>query len=245
MRILIVSDIHANLHAFDAVLESAGAFDKIWCLGDVVGYGPDPNECIRRLQGFSHVCIAGNHDWAALGRLNLDEFNTDAQISAQWTQQELTAESKSYLESLPEKVTEEGFTLVHGSPREPIWEYIIFPAIAKPQFACFDTDVCFVGHTHAPIIFSYYKDGDGPEVCEASGLPVEEKLLLGHERQIINPGSVGQPRDGDARAAYAILDTEKGELEHFRIAYPIKLVQKLMTERGLPSRLVARLAYGW
>ena len=245
MRYLIVSDIHANIHAFDAVLGHAGDFDKIWCLGDVVGYGPYPNECIKRLQDFPHVCVAGNHDWAALDRLDLSDFNTDAQASTLWTQQQLTADSKAYLESLPEKHAEEDVTFVHGSPREPVWEYIMFPAIAKPQFAHFATDVCFVGHTHAPVIFSYYKSENGPEVCEASVLPLETKLVIGQERQIINPGSVGQPRDGDGRAAYALLDTETKELEHFRVEYPIQEVQEIMRERDLPPRLIARLSYGW
>ena len=245
MRYLIVSDIHANIHAFDAVLGHAGDFDKIWCLGDVVGYGPYPNECIQKLQEFPHVCVAGNHDWAALDRLDLSDFNTDARASTLWTQQQLTTDSIAYLESLLEKHVEDGITFAHGSPREPVWEYIMFPAIAKVQFAHFATDVCFVGHTHAPIIFSYFNPEDGPEGCEASVLPLESKLVIGAERQIINPGSVGQPRDGDARAAYALLDTKTKELQHFRVEYPIQEVQESMRERALPSRLIARLSYGW
>lgn len=246
MRYLIVSDIHANIHAFDAVLnQAAGQFDKIWCLGDIVGYGPHPNECIERLQEFDYVCVAGNHDWAALDRLDLNDFNTDAQASTLWTQSQLTANSKEFLERLPEKHVEDGITFVHGSPREPVWEYIMFPAIAKLQFALFDTTVCLVGHTHAPVIFSYYKSDNSPEVCEASVLPIEVTLELGQERQIINPGSVGQPRDGDPRAGYALLDTERRELTHFRITYPVDQVQEMMRDRDLPPRLIARLSYGW
>ncbi len=219
MRYLIVSDIHANLQAFDAVLKNAGQFDQIWCLGDVVGYGPNPNECIDRLRQFEHVCVAGNHDYAALGKLNLEDFNTDAQTSTVWTRDQLTPSSKEYLQNLPDRVVEAGYTLVHGSPREPIWEYIMFPSIAKPQFALFDTNVCFVGHTHAPVVFIYSSEEDGrPEVCEATVLPVGEGFTIGQEREIINPGSVGQPRDGDPRAAYAILDSDSAQLEHFRIA---------------------------
>jgi predicted phosphodiesterase len=245
MRYLIVSDIHANLAALDAVLKHAGQFDKIWCLGDVVGYGPNPNECIDRLRQYTHVSVAGNHDHAALGKLNLNDFNADAQSSTVWTQHELTPASRDYLENLPDRVVEAGFTLVHGSPREPIWEYIMFPSIAKPQFALFDTHVCFVGHTHTPVIFIYSKEDGRPEVCEATVLPAGEKLPIGPEREIINPGSVGQPRDGDPRAAYAVLDSDTGQLQHFRISYPITAVQSAMSDRDLPPRLIHRLAYGW
>ncbi len=135
MRYLIVSDIHANILAFDAVLRHAEKFDNIWCLGDIVGYGPSPNECIKRLQEFPHICVVGNHDSAALDRLDLNDFNIDAQTSTRWTQTQLTAESKSYLENLPEKHLEDGATLVHGSPREPVWEYIMFHTVANCQFA--------------------------------------------------------------------------------------------------------------
>jgi diadenosine tetraphosphatase ApaH/serine/threonine PP2A family protein phosphatase len=150
------------------------------------------------------------------------------------------------LEKLPERVVETGYTLVHGSPREPIWEYIMFPSVAKLQFAYFNTKVCFVGHTHAPVIYTYVEGKEGrPDSCEATALPVEEKIVVGQERQIINPGSVGQPRDGDARAAYAFLDTDLGQLEHFRVAYPVDKTQEQMEGYGLPARLIARLAFGW
>lgn len=245
MRYLIVSDIHSNLIAFEAVVKHAGQFDKIWCLGDVVGYGPRPNECIQRLREFDHACVAGNHDWAALGRLELDDFNVDAQVSTLWTRQELTAESTAYLEALPQRHVEGDYTLVHGSPREPIWEYILFPSMATPQFDFFDTRVCFVGHTHAPVIFTQVQGSGGLAGCEASALPVGETITLGAERQIINPGSVGQPRDGDPRAAYAVLDSGLHQLQHFRVEYPVGDVQKEMATKGLPSRLVARLSYGW
>lgn len=245
MRYLIVSDIHANLVAFETVIQHAGRFDGVWCLGDVVGYGPNPNECIERLRSLSHVCVAGNHDYAALGKLNLEDFNVDAQASTRWTEQQLTPDSRAFLESLPERYVEGNYTLVHGSPREPIWEYLLFPSMATPQFAYFDTPTCFVGHTHAPVVFTLIQGETGPEGCEATALPVAEKIPLGRERQIVNPGSVGQPRDGDPRAGYAILDTELHELEHFRIDYPVHEVQKQMTAKGLPPRLIARLGYGW
>jgi predicted phosphodiesterase len=266
MRYLILSDIHANLAAFDAVLADVGHFDKIWCLGDMVGYGPQPNECIERLREFPHICIAGNHDWAALYKLsdsdfnpdciagNHDwaalyklsdsDFNPDAQWACRWTREKLLSENFEYLDNLPTTLIEEGFTLVHGSPRQPIWEYILHPSIATSNFAYFDTQVCLVGHTHTPVIFRYeHLDSGG--TCLPLPLPQGHPLSLGEERMIINPGSVGQPRDGDPWASYAILDTDEATLEYHRIPYPVEITQRKMMEEGLPIRLIARLGYGW
>lgn len=246
MRCLVISDIHANLTAFDAVLADAGKFDVIWCLGDMVGYGPDPNECIERLREFPHVCVAGNHDWAVLGQLNLEDFNVDAQRASLWTRRQLTPDNRAYLESLPVKlVEEEKFTLVHGSPRQPIWEYILYPSVAKPNFAHFSTHFCFVGHTHAPAIFRYREAGRDSEVCGLLEIYYSRPMLLGNDRLIINPGSVGQPRDGDARASYLILDTEALTIEYRRVYYPVEVIQSRMDEANLPVRLITRLSYGW
>jgi predicted phosphodiesterase len=246
MRCLVISDIHANLAAFDAVLADAGEFDLIWCLGDMVGYGPDPNECIERLREFPHLCIAGNHDWAVLGRLSLGDFNPDAQRASLWTQQQLTPDNQAYLESLPVSlVEEENFTLVHGSPRQPIWEYILYPSVAKPNFAHFDTHYCFVGHTHAPVIFRYQQSENETDSCESIQVAYANPVSLGNDRLIINPGSVGQPRDGDARASYAILDTDNLTLEYRRVYYPMDVTQTRMGEANLPVRLIMRLSYGW
>ncbi|MCD6552932.1 MAG: metallophosphoesterase [Chloroflexi bacterium] len=246
MRCLVISDIHANLAAFEAVLADAGKFDVIWCLGDMVGYGPDPNECIERLRAFPHLCIAGNHDWAVLGRVDIEDFNPDAQRASLWTRQQLTPDNLAYLESLPiTLVEEEKFTLVHGSPRQPIWEYILYPSIAKPNFAHFNTRFCFVGHTHAPAIFRYWRNEHDVPVCESIAVSYTNATLLGDDRLIINPGSVGQPRDGDARASYAILDTDTLTLEHHRVYYPVEITQARMDAAHLPGRLITRLSYGW
>jgi predicted phosphodiesterase len=244
MRYLILSDIHANLVAFEAVLADVGYFDKIWCLGDMVGYGPQPNECVERLCEFPHICVAGNHDWAALDKLSDSDFNPDAQLACRWTREKLSPESLEYLENLPRTVIEEGFTLVHGSPRQPIWEYILYPSIAMSNFAYFDTQVCFVGHTHTPMIFRYEHLNSGG-TCLPLPFPQSGPFSLGEERMIINPGSVGQPRDGDPRASYAILDTDEATLEYHRIPYPVEITQRKMMEEGLPLRLIARLGYGW
>jgi diadenosine tetraphosphatase ApaH/serine/threonine PP2A family protein phosphatase len=246
MRYLMISDIHANLAAFEAVLEDAkGEYDKVWCLGDMVGYGPDPNECVELLLTMDHLCIAGNHDWAVLGKLDVDDFNPDARFASLWTRDQLHEDIREYLDGLPTfLVEEEIYTLVHGSPRHHIWEYILYPAVAQPNFKMFNTPYCFVGHTHSPIIFQEAAD---PEVlCEAVVPEFNNgPMQLGQQRSIINPGSVGQPRDGDARAAYGILDVEAQSFEHRRTSYPISVTQEKMKGYDFPARLWNRLAFGW
>jgi len=246
MRYLIISDIHANLAAFKAVLEdAAGRYDKVWCLGDMVGYGPDPNECIELLAGLDHLCIAGNHDWAVLGKLDVDDFNPDARHVSLWTRSVLTESNSRFLRELPVAlVKEEHFTLVHGSPRHPIWEYILYPAVAQLNFDHFSTRYCLVGHTHSPVIF-YASDNPGG-VCEARALSANNgPESLGNHRLILNPGSVGQPRDGDPRASYGILDVDNLAFEHRRIPYPITETQERMRRLDFPSRLINRLSFGW
>jgi predicted phosphodiesterase len=244
MRILIVSDIHANLVALDTVLAQAAPFDRVWCLGDVVGYGPEPNECIERLRSFDLLCIAGNHDWAALGKLDLEEFNPDARLAAYWTREQLTPANVDWLRALPERVPTQAdkFTLVHGSPRYPIWEYVLTPAVAHTNFDYFDTPVCLNGHTHVPVVYRLKSTGRS---ATADALPEDSPLKLNPERMMINPGSVGQPRDGDSRAAYAILDLEESTLMHYRVEYDIAATQAKMEHFELPKRLITRLSYGW
>lgn len=246
MRYLIISDIHANLAAFKAVLDDAeGNYDKVWCLGDIVGYGPDPNECIELLASLDQICISGNHDWAVLGKLDVDDFNPDARHVSLWTRNELAESNIQFVQSLPiAMVQEEHFTLVHGSPRHPIWEYILYPAVAQVNFEHFSTRYCLVGHTHSPVIFHAPNESDG--ICEAQ-VPSTNNgpEPLGKQRLILNPGSVGQPRDGDPRASYGILDTDQFTFEYRRIPYPITEVQERMQKLGFPSRLINRLSFGW
>jgi predicted phosphodiesterase len=246
MRYLVISDIHANLAAFEAVLEdAAGLYDKVWCLGDMVGYGPDPNECVELLLTLDHLCIAGNHDWAVLGKLDIDDFNPDARFASLWTRDQLTPDVRDYLDNLPIALVEEQiYTLVHGSPRHPIWEYILYPAVAQPNFKHFSTPYCFVGHTHSPVIFIEAENPKAP--CEAAVPEFNNgPIQLGERRLIINPGSVGQPRDGDARAAYGILDVETETFEHKRIPYRVAVTQEKMKKYDFPARLWKRLAFGW
>lgn len=242
MRVLVISDVHSNLEALQAVLADAGAFDALWSLGDIVGYGPQPNECIARLCGYDHVHIAGNHDWGVLGKISLDDFNGDARKANLWNREQLAQKSLSYLESAPETLVEEQVTLAHGSPRYPIWEYLIYASIAKVSFGFFETQLCLVGHTHVPILFELSVDGTD---CQAARLRVGESFALGDGRYIVNPGSVGQPRDGDPRAAYMVIDTDTMTLEHRRVAYDIEATQQLMRQAGLPRRNIARLELGW
>ena len=242
MRYLILSDIHANLPALAAVLADAAPFDRIWCLGDITGYGPFPNECIARLREFPLVSLAGNHDWAAIGRLALNYFNREARAAVVWTRLALLPENKAFLASLPSLLVEEGYTLAHGSPSQPVEEYILDPLAAGQNFDAFQTRVCLVGHTHWPVAF-FRADGLG-QVCLQIAPPWNERLKINTGRWIINPGSVGQPRDGDPDACYALLDIEAGEWTFRRVRYPFEETQMRMRQFRLPARLIGRLAQG-
>jgi diadenosine tetraphosphatase ApaH/serine/threonine PP2A family protein phosphatase len=244
MRVLIISDIHANLTALEAVLKDAGSADEVWCLGDLVGYGPNPNEVIERLRGLPNLacCILGNHDVAILGEMNFAVFNTEARKSLVWQQENVTADNIEYLRSLPqEKLTKGQVTLAHGSPRDPVWEYILNTLIARLNFEAFEGPYCFVGHTHIQCYFQLEVDKDRVSL----EVPAVGHVLSLSPRAILNPGSVGQPRDRDPRAAYAIYDTEAGTWQPCRVAYDIETVQKLIRAAGLPEKHAARLAEGW
>jgi diadenosine tetraphosphatase ApaH/serine/threonine PP2A family protein phosphatase len=246
MQVLVVSDIHANRPALDSVLADASAdgrsYDAVWCLGDLIGYGPDPNECVERVRRLPNlVCLIGNHDQAALGIIPLARFNHDARVAAAWTGEVLTAENRAFLGSLPSHLDHEGFTLAHGSPRQPLWEYILDPATADRNFEVFTTDFCLVGHSHFPLVFR-------KETPEAAARPVAipwDRSLTLSPRMIMNPGSVGQPRDLDPRAAYALLDAEHLTWSARRVAYDVRQVQQRMLEAGLPERQALRLLSGW
>lgn len=242
MQILVISDIHANLAALDQVLHEAGSFDVIWCLGDAVGYGPEPNGCVARLRALQpEYWLAGNHDWAALGKLDISDFNPMARLAALWTREQLTPENSDFLRTLPARVkVSDQFTLAHGSPRHPIWEYVLDAQTAAVNFAHFDTSYCLVGHTHVPAI---YRQQNGRVAVPAYTLG--EPFELENGRLIVNPGGVGQPRDGDPRASYLLLDTETLTATYHRVEYAIQETQVRMSEAGLPSRLITRLNYGW
>ena len=243
MRILIISDIHANLVALEAVLADAGPFDAAWCLGDLVGYGPNPNECVARVRALPGlICLLGNHDQAVLGDVDLRVFNGDARAAISWTQQAITPTSLEYLRSLSPECVWREFTLVHASPRQPIWEYILDADTAYHNFPYVTTPYCLVGHTHQPVIFQQLApEGD---VLEEEP-DYRDPRPLARQRLIINPGSVGQPRDNNPDAAYALLDLEDEIWHYRRVAYDIAATQDRLRKAGLPERLAARLGYGW
>jgi diadenosine tetraphosphatase ApaH/serine/threonine PP2A family protein phosphatase len=242
MRVIVISDIHANLTALEAVLADAATWDAVWCLGDLVGYGPDPNDCVERVRALPNLlCLIGNHDQAALGNLPLMRFTRDARDIAAWTSQVLTADNQAWLASLPTKITVDPFTLAHGSPRQPIWEYILDQHVADRNFEFFETEYCLVGHSHLPLMFHRQSGED-----HAVPVPLrwgEANPLT--PRRIINPGSVGQPRDMDPRSAYGILDLEAMTWEPRRVAYDIAQVQLRILRAGLPERQALRLIAGW
>jgi len=242
MRYGVVADIHANLAAFEAVLADMGDVDALWCLGDLVGYGPDPNECIELLRRHDHLCVMGNHDMAAIGQLDTADFNPEAAQAISWTSSRLSEHSRLYLAALPERLVAGPFTLVHGSPRSPIWEYITNEMRAAANFDQFATPACLVGHTHVPAL--YLQPSPGESILARVPGP-GDSVEVGRARLIANPGGVGQPRDGDPRAAYAIYDTDSGILEWHRVEYPIRVTQQRMRDLGLPRRLIERLAFGW
>ncbi len=237
-----MSDIHANMAALDAVMDNAGrmgGFDRCWVLGDTVGYGPQPNECLERVAALEAVAVAGNHEAAAVGRIPLSDFNAFAAAAAMWTADQLTERSIRYINSLPLVVSDEDFTLVHGSPRDPVWEYMVSTGQARASLQHFSTTGCVTGHTHVPAVMLLNSE-NGEMVSPMPGAVVP----LDSERFYVNPGSVGQPRDSDPRAAYAIIDTARGTAEFRRVPYDIAATQSLMAKAGLPGPLISRLERG-
>lgn len=241
MIYIFISDVHSNMEAFEAVVEEISplAERKVAFVGDIVGYGPEPNEAIELLRKVADFAIAGNHDWAAVELTDITYFNIYAQQAVLWTRSVLKPGNASYLRSLKPMGKWEGFTLAHGSPREPeAWHYLFSVQDAEANFGFFDTQLCFVGHSHYPITFVQGQDGRVRSSREST-----IKVLPG-ERYIINIGSVGQPRDGNPDAAFAIYDADRQVVQIKRVPYDIGTTQEKMTVRGLPSYLINRLAIG-
>ena len=260
MRIAIVADVHANLVALEAVLrhaETQGPIEGFWCLGDVVDYGPQPRECIARLRQLGAVAVAGNHDRAATGMMGTEEFNPEAAAAALWTRTQLSRDDAAFLDALPEvayatpgeapglKVgaSEAEFTLVHGTLRSPIREYLHSHEAALAHLERQETPFSLIGHTHLPTLV--VQGREFPHGCEMYLLEEGTSLRLSRERKlVINPGGVGQPRDGDPRAAYAVYDSESETVTLHRVEYDIAATQRLMEAAGLPRGLIQRLALG-
>ncbi len=239
MRILVVSDVHANLRALDAVIEAAGSVDATWHLGDVVGYGPDPDAVVARLRDIGATGVRGNHDAAALGGDEIELFNTDARRAMEWTRATISPATRVWLDAQPLRAASGQFSLVHGSPRDPVWEYITSAPIARANLALLETTYGLFGHTHQPAVHR-----DDGKVAERLTPADGERVTLDARPTLLNPGSVGQPRDGNPLAAYLVIDTDRSEACWGRAVYDVAATQAAMQASSLPERLVARLAYG-
>ena len=243
MRIAVLSDIHANLPALEAVASDLPVVDEVWVLGDTVGYGPQPNEVIATLQAMGARSVLGNHDGAAIGTVDANQFNPDAKRAIEWTAEIVDANARAYFAALPEIRRDGDLTAVHGSPRDPIWEYIASTGIAAANLDHFESRLCRFGHTHVPVSYRFV---DGT-VEGTPGMPGDLVRLDG-ARALLNPGSVGQPRDGLPDAAYALLELDgdggADTFEFRRVRYDIDLTQRLMRDAGLPPRLAERLSFG-
>jgi diadenosine tetraphosphatase ApaH/serine/threonine PP2A family protein phosphatase len=239
MRVAVLSDIHSNLVALDAVLAHAGPVDAVWHLGDVVGYGPDPDGVVARLAAVDALGVRGNHDSAALGGPEIRWFNPEAAAAAEWTRDVIRPETRAWLDAQPLRREVDPVTLVHGSPRDPLREYIITMDVVSANFAALTTTYGLHGHTHVPIAFiDADQHVDVLEVGDGATVTLDERTTL------LNPGSVGQPRDGDPRASYLVLDSETDTVTWHRVTYDVATVQAAIRAAGLPRRLADRLAIG-
>jgi predicted phosphodiesterase len=241
MRVAVVSDIHANLHALEAVLGAIDVdpVDELWCLGDLVGYGPKPNECCAIVQARAAVCLCGNHDLAVRGTLDLVEFSGDAGTAAAWTRDVLADDARAFLNSLAPAGKAAGVALFHGSARDPVWEYVLSDEAALTTFMLTEEPLVLVGHSHAALQIALRET-----VLEGGLAPNGTELELLDGRWLLNPGSVGQPRDGDPHAAYLLLDLDAQRASFRRVPYDVDLTQSEMRVAGLPDALIDRLTIG-
>ena len=241
MRVAVVSDIHANLHALEAVLAAIDTEqpDELWCLGDLVGYGPKPNECCALVQARAAVCLCGNHDLAVRGTIDLAEFSGDAGTAAAWTRDVLSAEARAFLDSLEPAGKAADVALFHGSARDPVWEYVLSDEAAITTFMLAEEPLVLVGHSHAALQIALRET-----VLEGGLAPGGTELELSGARWLLNPGSVGQPRDGDPNAAYLLLDLDAQHASFQRVAYDIEQTQAEMRAVELPEALIDRLTLG-
>jgi predicted phosphodiesterase len=242
MRVAIVSDIHGNRHAFEAVLDAVAdaGCEELWCLGDLVGYGADPDACVALARRHAAICLAGNHDLGVRGSLPLEEFSRGAALAATWTQERISPETRAYLEKLEPQKTDEPVGLYHASPRDPVWEYVLSPLQAE---LCLDVQaqrISLIGHSHVALSFSRFPGAPATGQTRAAG---EELSLIAGE-WLINPGSVGQPRDGDPRAAWLELDLDGWQALFRRTEYDIAGAAATIRAAKLPESLAERLQYG-
>lgn len=241
MRVAVISDIHANLHALDAVLAdvASAAPDEIWCLGDVVGYGASPNECCERVRDLGGIALCGNHDLGVLGRLDLGAFSGDAAEAAAWTRTVLADDRRAWLETLQPRATRPGVALFHASPRDPVWDYVLSEQVAAESLELTSEPLVLVGHSHVALALAEAAGG-----VEGGPAPAGTEAALGGARMLINPGSVGQPRDGDPDAAWLLVDFAADRAVFRRVPYDVEGAQAAIRAAGLPDALADRLARG-
>ncbi len=242
MRVAIVSDVHGNRQAFDAVLDAIddSECEELWCLGDLVGYGADPDACVALARENAAICLAGNHDLGVRGSLPLEEFSRGAALAASWTQQHIRPQTLEFLNSLEPTNVDEQAAMYHASPRDPVWEYVLSPLQAE---LCLDVQahrVSLIGHSHVALSFSRFPGSPATGETRADG----EELDLEQGEWLVNPGSVGQPRDGDPRAAWLELDTRAWRALYRRTDYDIPGAQAAIRAARLPDSLAERLLYG-
>jgi diadenosine tetraphosphatase ApaH/serine/threonine PP2A family protein phosphatase len=247
-EIALIGDVHSNFPALRAVIDAAGSLDSFWCVGDIVGYGPHPNECVETIRDISAQSVAGNHDLGSIGAIDLLSFNADAGAVCEWTGTRLSDESRAYLSSLPHRKGLQGEQLlVHGSPRNPVWEYVLSTNCAFDNFSMFKERICINGHSHVPAVFGI-KEGDTGNEAQTVELEVPKDggrvSLMEDYRYMVNVGSVGQPRDGDPRSCFVIYRPEERSLTFHRVAYPVVDTQADMERFGLPRFLADRLSAG-
>ena len=242
MRVAVVSDIHGNRHAFEAMLADARdrGVAEVWCLGDLVGYGGEPNECVQLAREHLAICLAGNHDLAVTGELGLEDFSRGAAISARWTKEVVAPDNLAYLRELRPAGVEGPWGLYHASPRDPVWEYVLSEVLADRCFDAVPERVLFVGHSHVALAFAREDGRPTAGALREAGATAD----LRDRRWLLNPGSVGQPRDGDPRAAWLLLDTDRGHAEWRRTSYDVAGAQAAIRAAGLPDSLAERLGYG-
>jgi predicted phosphodiesterase len=242
MRIAVVSDIHGNRQAFEAVLDAIEDSDceELWCLGDLVGYGADPDACVTLARDQATICLAGNHDLGVRGTLPLEEFSRGAALAATWTQETITPQTRAYLDTLEPSKLDEPVGLYHASPRDPVWEYVLSPLQAE---LCLDVQqqrISLIGHSHVALSFSRFPGSPATGQTRAA----DEELDLSSGEWLVNPGSVGQPRDGDPRAAWLELDLDSWRAIYRRTEYDIAGAAAAIRAARLPDSLAERLQYG-
>jgi predicted phosphodiesterase len=242
MKVAVISDIHANRHAFEATLDAVAASDasELWCLGDLVGYGAEPDACVELARQHAAVCLGGNHDMAVTGEIPLDDFSRGARVAAQWTREVIAPENMDFLRTLSPQGEEHAVGLFHASPRDPVWEYVLSSLLAELCLNEQRQRICLIGHSHVALSF------ERPEGELATGEPRRQgsQLDVSQGEWLLNPGSVGQPRDGDPRASWLLLDLDAMSASYHRVPYDVAGAAAAIRAARLPDSLAERLEYG-